>query len=1014
MLFKKFLNTFFVLIIFWGSTNLFAQEREKRVMLVYSKERNNERIREFHTGFSTYHSNNKTNTRISNLFINSEGERTKSDMIRSIKTAWNAYQNNLPDLIIATDSEALEVLLSLELSPEQKQKILCIKLLDADYKPVRGISYLHTSLPIAENIEFGSSLFPDSKNILIITDNSPYGSLEAEYAKRVIASMPDKEKFHFTFFSPRGDNFEDFTKRINSMPLKSFAILSSWVMDNKGNYSYNNYLHPFLPKINTIPILGIQNLLTGTGVIGGYSVSSWDHGYKAAEASIKLLENPGIVINDTLKTYQLQLDFNELKKWNISTKRFSKQATIINKPPSIFDDFRTEVQLFMAFILLLITSFMVFAVYHFRHRNLNKELRRLTSENISRRELLNNTFSVMEEGVISFAPDLTILYANDAAALLSETRKTLSGKKFHEVYSTSQPGSSECVHALLKEALSQKKSLPIPEHTRIDYHERESRFIAGNISPVLNTSGEVSQIVLVMRDVTELYKQKRYLSLAVESAKAFIWFYNTSTKQFTIVENRENIFKNWNIQFRTHKHFLEYVHPEDRDRLSLSYDKLMVSKAKSFSVEYRMAVNNDNSWEWWERRGVIYSLSSETNKVNDARFLYGMDINIQEIKMRESELLQAKLKAEESDRLKSSFLSNMSHEIRTPLNGIVGFANLITDNSYTDDEKSEFASIINSNSKSLMTLINDILDISRIESNSLKFELSEFDLASQIIEITETSKLSIKEGIEIITEIPESPKIVYSDSVRNRQVITNLLNNSIKFTESGSITVGFLCNINEVEIFVRDTGKGIPANAIEKVFSRFYKTDEFAPGTGLGLPICKAIVEKLGGRISITSTEGEGTRVCFTIPADININKIPAEKPEPASSPVETPYDPAERKRVLIAEDLDSNFMLIDILLSKRYDIARAVNGKEATEIFQTFNPDIILLDIKMPVMNGLEATRYIRGKNSSIPIIALTANAFESDQLEAKSAGCNDVLTKPVKASMLLNSIERYTNLNN
>ena len=203
MLFKKFLNTFFVLIIFWGSTNLFAQEREKRVMLVYSKERNNERIREFHTGFSTYHSNNKTNTRISNLIINSEGDRTKSDMIRSIKTAWNAYQNNLPDLIIATDSEALEVLLSLELSPEQKQKILCIKLLDADYKPVRGISYLHTSLPIAENIEFGSSLFPDSKNILIITDNSPYGSLEAEYVKRVIASMPDKEKFHFTFFSPR-------------------------------------------------------------------------------------------------------------------------------------------------------------------------------------------------------------------------------------------------------------------------------------------------------------------------------------------------------------------------------------------------------------------------------------------------------------------------------------------------------------------------------------------------------------------------------------------------------------------------------------------------------------------------------------------------------------------------------------------------------------------------------------------------------------------------------------------
>lgn len=1013
MVLKKFLNIFFVLIISWGSTNLFAQEREKRVMLVYSKERNNERIREFQTGFSTYHSNNKTNIRISNLYINSEGDRTKSDMIRSIKIAWSAYKNNLPDLVIATDTEALEVLLSLDIPPEQRQKILCVKLLNADIKPIIGVSYLYTTLPVRENIELGSTLFPDFKNILIITDNSPYGSLEAEYAKRVIATMPDRDKFKFTFFSPRGENFEDFTKKINSMPLKSFVILSSWVMDNKGNYSYNNYLHPLLSKINTIPVLGIQNLLTGTGVIGGYSVSSWNHGYKTAEASIKLLENPGMVINDTLDTYQLQLDFNELKKWNISTKRFSKQALIINKPPSIYDDFKTEVQLFMAFILLLITSFMVFAVYHFRHRKLNKELIRLTSENISRRELLNNTFSVMEEGVISFAPDLTILYANDAASLLSETRKNLTGKKFNDVYTTSQPESSESIHALLKEAVSNRKSVPIPEHTRIDYHEKESRFIAGNISPVLNTGGEVSQVVLVMRDITELYKQKRYLSLAVESAKAFIWFFNTSTKQFTIVENKENVFINWNIQFRTHKNFLKYVHPDDRERLSLSYDKLMVSKAKSFTVEYRMSVNNDDSWEWWERRGVIYSLPYDTNMTNDTRFLYGMDINIQEIKMRESELLQAKLKAEESDRLKSSFLSNMSHEIRTPLNGIVGFANLITDNTYTEEEKSEFASIINSNSKSLMTLINDILDISRIESNSLKFELSEYDLSAQIIEITETSRLSIKEGVEIVTDIPESPKIVYSDPVRNRQVITNLINNAIKFTDTGTITAGFICNPNYIEIFVKDTGKGIPSNAIEKVFSRFYKTDEFAPGTGLGLPICKAIVEKLRGKISITSKVGEGTCVCFTIPADLKSIKISDEKPEPESAQSEISSGSADKKRVLIAEDLDSNFMLIDIILSKRYDIARALNGKEAVEIFQTFKPDIILMDIKMPVMNGLEATRYIREKEKIVPIIALTANAFESDQLEAKAAGCNDVLTKPVKATMLLNSIDRYINLN-
>ena len=158
---------------------------------------------------------------------------------------------------------------------------------------------------------------------------------------------------------------------------------------------------------------------------------------------------------------------------------------------------------------------------------------------------------------------------------------------------------------------------------------------------------------------------------------------------------------------------------------------------------------------------------------------------------------------------------------------------------------------------------------------------------------------------------------------------------------------------------------------------------------------------------------GEGTCVCFTIPADLKSIKISDEKPEPESAQSEISSGSADKKRVLIAEDLDSNFMLIDIILSKRYDIARALNGKEAVEIFQTFKPDIILMDIKMPVMNGLEATRYIREKEKIVPIIALTANAFESDQLEAKAAGCNDVLTKPVKATMLLNSIDRYINLN-
>jgi len=180
------------------------ERNERRVMLVFSKERNNERVREFGAGFSTYHSNKKTNLRITNLHINSEGDRTKDDMIRVMNLAWKAYSGQVPDLVIATDSEALEVLLSLDATHKALPRILCVKLLDPGYRLISGISYIHTSFPIVENIELGMKLFPDAKDALFITDNSTYGSLETEYSKRVIAELSESKKIKITYLSPKG------------------------------------------------------------------------------------------------------------------------------------------------------------------------------------------------------------------------------------------------------------------------------------------------------------------------------------------------------------------------------------------------------------------------------------------------------------------------------------------------------------------------------------------------------------------------------------------------------------------------------------------------------------------------------------------------------------------------------------------------------------------------------------------------------------------------------------------
>lgn len=993
----------------------------KRILIVYTKERGNERLREITSGFSSFHSGKKTQTRISTLYLNNDGNRGYDEMLSTLNAAWRSYRMSGFDLILATDIDALNLLKSVDGSQETGlPPVLCIKLAGVGGEPRPDVSYISTTLPVSENIELGMRLFPNTTRILFIHDDSVYGEREAEYTKQIAEETDNPLKIEY--LSTAGLDFGKFLKKINSMPLNSFAILSSWKTDTLGNYKINNTSYPFLSMIENIPVFGIQNLMLGTGVIGGYTVSSWDQGYEIAEKAQWLIENPGKIIKDTINSYKLAFDFSKLRKWNISSEKLPKGAIMLNKPPSLYDDYRTEVQLFLAFILLLLTSFMVFAVYHFRYRMLNKELMRLTRENIRRKDLLNNTLSVMKEGVISFSPDFVIIDANQAAQELSEYKRGLTGKRFHEVFNTSLVGENENIRSLIAEAATKKESVRIPENARIDYRERESRFISGNITPVLDSAGNVSQIVLVMRDVTDLIKQKRYLQLALESANAFIWFYNTNTRQFVIVENYENIFGPAENRFLTHKSFLEIVHPDDRDKLALSYEKLKFKQTKSFTVEYRLSINNDGRWEWWERRGIVYSTNNVSG--NDARFLYGMDINIDTLKKREQEFLEAKLKAEESDRLKSSFLSNMSHEIRTPLNGIVGFANLISDPSYSPDEKAEFSAIINNNSRTLMTLISDILDISRIESNSMVFEFSMFDLGSQIDEIAEINRLNLKKSIKIVTVKPSEKREICADPVRNRQVLANLVSNAVKFTDSGEIIIGHRFGQDSVEVFVTDTGKGIPYDSIDKVFDRFYKTDEHARGTGLGLPICKAIIEKFGGKIWVESEVGKGSSFHYTIPYDVEERasgsddqheSVSAGSSHLSEGNLTVNTDSAEtenlKSRVLVAEDLDSNFMLVDIILSKRYEVLRAVNGLEALKLKEQFRPDIILMDIKMPVMDGLTATKEIRNMSDDVPVIALTANAFESDHLEAIEAGCNEVLTKPVKSTLMLSVIEKYLN---
>ena len=376
----------------------------------------------------------------------------------------------------------------------------------------------------------------------------------------------------------------------------------------------------------------------------------------------------------------------------------------------------------------------------------------------------------------------------------------------------------------------------------------------------------------------------------------------------------------------------------------------------------------------------------------------------------EIELRKAKDKAEESDRLKSAFLANMSHEIRTPLNAIVGFSNLLT-MAEDEEERNEYINIISSNNELLLQLINDILDVAKIEAGTLEFIDSEIDINALLSDIEQSSRLKAPEGVQIsfVEKMPYC--IIMSDKNRLAQVITNFINNAIKFTKEGSIRFGYRHKDDKLLLYVRDTGCGIEPEKKDLVFNRFVKLNSFAQGTGLGLAICQMIVKKMGGEIGVESQLGKGSTFWFTLP-DTVIHGIDVQSIKTAVNE-DAVIDNTNPKKatLLIAEDNESNNMLIRAVL-KEYDLLHAHDGNEAVRLYREQRPDLILMDLKMPDMDGYEATVEIRKEDSDIPIIAVTAFAFSEDEQRVKQNGFNGYAAKPIKPAELKKIIVQYLSL--
>jgi signal transduction histidine kinase/ActR/RegA family two-component response regulator len=395
----------------------------------------------------------------------------------------------------------------------------------------------------------------------------------------------------------------------------------------------------------------------------------------------------------------------------------------------------------------------------------------------------------------------------------------------------------------------------------------------------------------------------------------------------------------------------------------------------------------------------------------------GIIKNIDERKVYEHNLKIAKEKAEESDRLKTAFLSNMSHEIRTPMNAIIGFSELLSRAGLSETEKGEYIRQINFGADTLMRLIDDIIDISKIEAGQLKMNPSFFPLKPLFDELKllfgRTLKQQKKNHIELIEETPEITAGIqlHADEFRLRQVFSNLLSNAIKFTEEGKISFGIKSiKDGEIVFFVKDTGVGVSRAKQEFIFERFrqgHETKEsFYGGTGLGLAISKNIVQLMGGELKVTSEERKGSEFYFSIPHEGNVVEIPEEK-------VSLDRSPRDWSNItfLIAEDDHSNFILLqESLRHFKVNIIRAENGKQAVEhISENKEIDLILMDVQMPEMNGYEAAKLIKEIRPDVPIIAQTAYAMEGERQASIKAGCDDYISKPIIMKELIFILNKY-----
>jgi PAS domain S-box-containing protein len=913
------------------------------------------------------------------------------------------YPPEYLDLILVSDDNALNTLLEMGHQYHHIPVVFCG--VNREPEAIREhcpmFIGVRDNIPFSENIDLAVKLFPETRNIAIVTDNSPTGRSHRETAERIRAEKNLKDLEWIWLDGSKGLTTPGLIEALKNLPENTVVIFSVWQIDANNQFWDPGRYYSKILEASPVPVLTNTDVGLHDGFLGGKLISAKSHGFQAGMMAVRILRGAALeTIEIAEDNNEYYFDWKQMRRWGIKRSELPENVIIFNRPLTIYRQYTMFFWVTLSLIITLFIVFWILLIYHFRYRYYEEERSRLSANTQRLAQRFMILFEQSNNAVLIFHAETGIIHeVNEKAcelfALAEEDFLKYSLKNYFKDYDTIRASLHELNDTHFERKLRRSDGTAFYAQIYIGMLEENSEsYVYALITDISLRKAQEKEIIRSRERINETllvsknaYWEWDYANKILKKEDSFWRALDIDPEKLS--ENPENS-----------DYYLQHIHPDDIENFNALLLSAVRGESDTIQTECRMCF--DGREIWVEIRAAV----SERDVRGRGIRINGFMMNVDRRKRQEEELIKTKQQAEEANHMKSAFISNISHEIRTPLNGIVGFSNLLGRENISQEDKRKFLGFINENNDLLLKLIDDILEISRIETDSVAIHYEICDLHKLCADLVLQERTTLEPGIDIVlTEAEEL--IVEVDKIKLLLVLKNLLSNARKFTKEGSIGLGYRILNDQIEFSVRDTGIGIDPDMHTMIFERFVQVDPFSKGTGLGLAISKALIEKMGGRIHVKSEPGKGSDFIFTI--SYRKAKFEVRDLESRYGKRETVTVLPTKKNILVISREESNFVLLNVILSGKYAISRILGVENFQDQIERFKPDLIILDLSMEGEVLRKILPLLRKLSLSLPLFVLSPDAASKSLKELKNISIAEILFKPINIKLLLDLLKKH-----